>query len=166
MKPERAQVLTQGLIAGFIGYAAVVVFFAALNLIGGRSAFYTAAALGSSLFYGLQDPSLLTIAPGPVLAYNGVHLLLSLLIGTIGAWLIFEIERHHFLWYFVGFIFLAGFIYGLVAIGIVSAEIAQVLPWWTVLTANLIWVGSLGLYLWFQHRGLLATIKHEEELSP
>ncbi len=166
MKPERAQVLTQGLIAGFIGYAAVVVFFAVSNLIAGRSPFYTAAALGSSLFYGLQDPSLLTIQPGPVLAYNGVHLLLSLLIGTAGAWLLFEIERHHFLWYFVGFIFLAGFIYSLVAIGIVSAEIAHVLPWWAVLTANLIWVGSLGLYLWFQHRDLMATIKREEEVSP
>lgn len=166
MRPDRAQVLTQGLIAGFVGYAAVVVFFALANLIAGRSPFHTAAALGSSLFYGLRDPALLTIEPGPVLAYNGVHLILSLIIGTIGAWLIFEIERHHFLWYFVGFIFLAGFIYSLVAIGIISAEIAHVLPWWSVLAANLIWVGSLGIYLWLQHRDLMAAIKHEQEGSP
>ncbi len=66
----------------------------------------------------------------------------------------------------MAFIFLAGFIYSLVAIGIISAEIAHVLPWWSVLAANLIWVGSLGIYLWLQHRDLMAAIKHEQEGSP
>ncbi len=166
MKPERAQVLTQGLIAGFIAYAAVVVFFAVANLVTGRSPFHTAAALGSTLFYGLQDPSQLAIEPGPVLAYNGVHLLLSLLVGTIAAWLIFETERHHFLWYFVLFIFMAFFLYSLLAIGIIGAEIAHVLPWWSVLTANVIWVASLGAYLWLQHRGLMGQLQREQESAP
>lgn len=163
MKPERAQILTHGLIAGFISYAAVVIFFALVNLIAGRSPFHTAAALGSTLFYGLTETAQLAIEPGPVLAYNGVHLVLSLLAGTIGAWLLFEIEQHHFMWYFVLFVFLAGFLYSLLAIGIVGAEIAHLVPWWSIVTANLLWVISLGTYLVYQHRGLLGALAREQE---
>lgn len=163
MRPERAQVLTHGLVAGFISYLAVVILFAVINAIGGRSPFHTAAALGATLFYGLDDPALLTVAPGPVLAYNGVHLALSLVAGTASAFLLFETERHHFLWYFVLFAFLAGFVYVMLAVGILGSEIARVIPWWLALTGTVVWVGSMGVYLWIQHRELLAALKREQE---
>lgn len=163
MKPDRAQVLTQGLVAGLVSYAAVVLFFIVANLVAGRSPFHTAAALGSALFYGLSDPARLVIEPGPVLAMNGLHLVLSLAVGTVAAWLLFETERHHFIWYFVLFIFLAGFVYSLLAIGILGAEIAHVIPWWSVLAGNVVWMLSLGSYLWLQHRGLVAALKREQE---
>jgi hypothetical protein len=163
MKPERAQVLAQGLIAGVLGYAAVAVFFLVVNVIAGRSPFHTAAALGSALFYGLQDPALLAIEPGPVLAYNGVHLLMSLVAGMIAAWLLFEIEHHHFLWYFGFFVFLAGFVFSLVLLGVYGAEIAHVVSWTLVLGGNLIWVLALGGYLWYQHRELITVLMKEQE---
>ncbi len=163
MRPDRAQVLTHGLVAGFLGYAAVVIFVSIANLISGRSVFHTAAALGSTLFYGLDDPAKLVIEPGPVLAYNGIHLVLSLVAGIVAAWLLFETERHHFIWYFVMFVFLAGFLYSLLAVGIVGAEIAHLVPWWSVIVANLIWVVALGGYLWYQHRGLIAQLRSEQQ---
>lgn len=163
MKPERAQVLTQGLVAGFVGYAAVVAFVSLANLVSGRPVFYTAAALGSTLFYGLKDPTKLVIEPGPVLAYNGLHLTLSLAAGLVAGWLLFETERHHFIWYFVLIIFVAGFLFSLLAIGIVGAEIAHLIPWWSVVVANLIWAAALGCYLWYQHRGLLARLNEQQE---
>jgi hypothetical protein len=163
MKADRAQWLTQGLVAGLVSYAAVAVFFLVINVISGRSAFHTAAALGSTLFYGLQDPANLVIEPGPVLAYNGVHLILSIVAGTIASWLLFETERHHFLWYFVFFIFLAGFMYSSVLIGVVGAEISHIVPWWSVLVANVIWLAALISYLWLQHRSLISALKTEQE---
>jgi len=163
MKPERAEVLLQGLVAGLIGYLAVAVFFLIFNLIGGQSPLHTAAALGSALFYGLDDPAQLVIEPGPIIAFNGLHLMLSLVAGMIASWLLFETERHHFIWYFVFFVFLAGFVYSLVAIGIIGAEIAHVVPWWSVLVANIVWIAGLGGYLWFQHRGLVGALRREEE---
>ena len=163
MKPEREEVLVQGLIAGVVGYAAVALFFLLLNVIVGRSPFYTAAALGSTLFYGMGDLTQLAIEPGPVLAFNGVHLFLSLLAGTIAAWLLYETERHHFIWYFVLFVFLAAFVYSLLVVGIVGAEIAHVISWWAVLAANVIWMLALGSYLWFQHRGLMRSLGKEQE---
>ncbi len=163
MKPERAQVFTQGLVAGLIAYAAVALFFLLVNVIAGRSPFYTAAALGEVLFYGLEDPTSIVIEPGPVLAYNGVHLIVSLIAGTIGAWLFFETERHHWLWYFVFFVFIAGFVYSLVFVGVVSAETSEIVPWWSVAVATVIWVVALGSYLWYQHRGLIRELMEEQQ---
>lgn len=161
MKPDRARVLVEGFIAGIIGYAAVALFFAVVNLVSGRSPFHTAAALGGALFYGVRGPAELVIEPGPILAYNGVHLVLSLLAGFVAAWLVFETERHHNLWYFLFFVFLAGFVYSLVAIGIVGAEIAELVSWWSVAVANLAWVIAMGGYLFLTHRGLVREL-HEE----
>lgn len=165
MKPQRSEVLAQGLIAGLLGYIAVVLFFVVVNVIGGRSPFHTAAVLGSTLFYGLPDPTQVAIEPGPILAYNGVHMLLSLILGTVGAWLLYETERHHFVWYFAFFIFLAGFILAIVFVGVVGAEITHALPWWSVVLANVVWAAVMGGYLWFMHRGLLAEIRAEEEAA-
>jgi hypothetical protein len=58
---------------------------------------------------------------------------------------------------------LAGFVYSVTAIGIIAAEIAHVVPWWSVVGANVIWVMALGSYLWFQHRGLVSALKSEQE---
>ncbi len=163
MATERGQVLRQGFIAGVIGYAAVVLFFILVNLVEGRSPFHTVALLGSSLFYGLEDARRLVIEPGPILAYNGIHLLVSLVAGTVSAWVVYEVERHHFLWYFALIALIAGFLYSLVVVGLLGAELSEALPWWLVAFANLVWVGSMGLYLWRAHPGLLREIAEEQE---
>ncbi len=87
MKPEKSEVFAQGLVAGFLGYATVVGFFALLNALAGKSVFFTAALLGSALFYGARDLAHVAVAAGPVLSYNGVHLLVFVAFGVAAAWL-------------------------------------------------------------------------------
>jgi len=70
MKPERVEILRQGMIAGVLGYAVVAAFFAVLNFHDGHSIFRTASVLGSVLFYGLRDIDLLTVSAVPVLAFK------------------------------------------------------------------------------------------------
>jgi hypothetical protein len=79
-------VILHGTVAGLVGYAAVVVFFLVADPISGRPLFHTPALLGGALFFGLLEPASLEIAPGPVLAYNGIHLLVFLLLGLLAAW--------------------------------------------------------------------------------
>jgi hypothetical protein len=67
------------------------------------------------------------------------------------------------LWYFVFFIFLAGFMYSSVLIGVVGAEISHIVPWWSVITANVIWLAALVSYLWFHHRSLISALSQEQE---
>jgi hypothetical protein len=75
-----------GMVAGLIGYATVVVFYLVADPVSGRPVFHTPALLGSALFFGLREPTALKIGPGPVLAYNGVHVLVFLLLGLLAAW--------------------------------------------------------------------------------
>lgn len=162
MNAEREQVLVQGLVAGLIGYATVVVFFALVNILSGRSPFYTAAALGAVLFYGAQDGARVAVDVGPVLAYNGLHLFASLVIGQAASWLFFGTERQHALWYLAFFLFLAGFLASVVIMGIIGAEIAHAVQWWSIAVANLTWVLGMGGYLWLMHRDLFHEIETEE----
>ncbi len=65
MRASTTLVIRGGLFAGLLGYAIVVVYFAAANLVAGRSLFHTAALLGSAMFFGLKDPATLTISAAP-----------------------------------------------------------------------------------------------------
>ncbi|HSE02805.1 MAG TPA: hypothetical protein VLK35_01530 [Methylomirabilota bacterium] len=83
MNAERQQGLWNSIYTGLTGYLAVAVFFIVVDPLLGRGLFYTPALLGSALFYGLSDPAALTIQPGPVIAYNGAHLVVFLVLGLI-----------------------------------------------------------------------------------
>ena len=166
MKPERGQVMVQGLVAGLIGYATVALLFLLVDVLAARPLFYTAALLGSSLFYGLKDARELAIEVGPIIAYNGLHLVLFLVIGQIAAWLMFEVERHHNLAYFVFFLFLGGFIYGMLFVGVLGAEMTHVISWWGVVLANLAWIVTMGSYLILTHRSLMSELREEQQASP
>lgn len=87
-------VLSGGLAAGLIGYGTVVVLFAAINAVSGRSPFYTPALFGSVLFYGLRDAAEVQVTVGPVLAYNMVHVLAFVALGTFASWLVAVAERY------------------------------------------------------------------------
>lgn len=154
MRNDRAWVV-EGLVTGLIGYATVAAFFMAVDLGGGAGPFHTPAMLGGALFFGVREMGEVTPGPAPVIAYNGVHLLVSLAIGTGAAWLVFQTERNRPLWYIVFFIFLAGFIYSVVVVGVLAAELTPFLPWSLIVAANLVAGFTAGGYLWWRHAGLL-----------
>jgi len=69
---NRQKVLSEGILVGLAGAAAVAVWFFVLDLITGTP-FRTPALLGAVLFDGLRDPAALTITPGLVFKYTAVH---------------------------------------------------------------------------------------------
>jgi hypothetical protein len=153
MRAERVQANWQGLATGFIGYAAVAMFFAIVNLVAGRSPFFTAAFFGSALFYGVRDPALVTVSPGPVLAYNGVHLLMFLALGMIASWLAYLSERGPQFWY-IGtllFLFVVFHLYGFVLL--ITGGVQTVIPTWTVFAATVLaGTAMFGYLLWVHPR--------------
>jgi hypothetical protein len=153
--------VVEGLVTGLIGYGTVVVLFALVNLVGGEGLFHTAALLGSALFFHAEDTALPVLGPAPIIAYNGVHMLASLVIGLGAAWLIFETEKYRPLWYVVFFIFLAGFIYSIVVMGVLAAELAGILPWPLIVASNLAAGVTAGGYLWWRHARLFRELKGE-----
>ncbi|MGD2121808.1 MAG: hypothetical protein PVJ76_08685 [Gemmatimonadota bacterium] len=161
MTAERSWI-AEGLLAGLIGYVTVVALFGVINLLGGETVFHTAALLGSALFFGARSAAEVVTGPAPIIAYNGVHILVSLMIGMGAAWLIFQTEKNHPLWFIVFFIFLAGFIYSVVVMGILVAEAAALLSWGAIVLANVVAGLAAGGYLWWRHSRLLVQLTEED----
>jgi hypothetical protein len=157
MQEQRAAALGQGVIAGVIGYAVFVVFFAVVNLTAGQSAFHTAHLLGSALF-GMGDPAAAAQA-APVLAYNGIHLIAALIIGIVTSILFLEVDLHPALWYVVMFIFIAGLLYTVAIGGIVASHIAGAVSWGQVVAVNVLAGLLSGAYLFRVHPKLRDRVR-------
>jgi hypothetical protein len=155
---NRSSWVVEGLVAGLIGYLTVVVLFGVMNLAAGEDALRTASILGSALFFGARTAADAVAGPAPIIAYNGIHILVSLLIGLGAAWLIFQTEKNRPLWFIVFFVFLAGFIYSVVVMGVLAAELAHLLSWPVIVLANLAAGISAGGYLWWRHARLLTEL--------
>lgn len=158
MREDTRLVLSGGLFAGLMGYGTVVIFFAVLNLVAGRSPFYTAALFGSALFFGLEDPSQLAVTPAPVLAYNMVHVLGFLVLGLLASWLVGLAERYPVARFFILFVlvFVAGHVYaGLLLFA------QPILPGaaWQVAAASLLAALLMGWYLLRLHPLLRRELK-------
>ncbi|MBI4538509.1 MAG: hypothetical protein HY704_03225 [Gemmatimonadetes bacterium] len=159
MKAERARVLLEGLITGFIGYVVVALFYAVWNVLAGRSVFYTAALLGAKLVQGGPEATPVAVTPPAVIAYNGIHLFVFLALGFVAAWLLFEAERYPRFWYPVFFLFIAGFIYSVAAVLVFAAPLAESSFWWSVAGANALAALAMGAYLRHAHPRLWRELR-------
>lgn len=159
MKPERARMLAQGLIAGAIGYAGVVVFYAIFNLATGRPIYFTAAVLGQALLGQLASPPEVTAAPAPIFVYNGLHLVVFLILGFLASWFISVTERHPRLWYLILSLAVFVFIHIFGAVAAFAAPAREAIPLWTVLLASLVAAALMGFYLGKMHPRLRRDIR-------
>ncbi len=170
MDAERNRALSQGLITGAIGYATVAICFGVLNLIAGRHLLHTAAVLGHRLLGTLDDGNAVTIEAAPIFVYNGLHLVLFLLVGLVASWIVFKLEKYPQLWYLVLFLVLFIFFH---TIGVLLAFVEPVtsaVPMWTTLLVSLAAVLMMGGYLWLVHPRLRKEVERlgdfEDPLPP
>ena len=156
MRESTRNTWVQGLVAGLIGYATVVAVFGVGNAVAGRSFFYTAEALGVAILGGLPGA-------GAVIAFNGVHMIASVIFGTIAAWLIHETELHPRIWFVILFLFVTGFLLSSAAMGVLASEMADAAPWWAVFMANAAAAALAGGYLYTRHPWLTSQIRDVAE---
>lgn len=156
MKPERTRVLAEGLVAGLLGYAAIVLFYGVVNLVAGRSFFHTAAELGSGL---VGEGAIGGAAAGAVLAFNGIHLLGFLLIGVVAAWIIGETEKHPSLFALFLLLAISGFMLAVVGFAVLEASIGRGPPLVSVAAANLVAGAAMAVYLFRAHPRLWSEIR-------
>lgn len=160
MKPDRARVLSEGLITGLIGYVVIVLFYGILNVVTGQSFFSTASHLGA----GLVSPSGANAQAGAVLAFNGVHVLVFLVVGLVAAWLVMQTERHPSFFVLALFIGIAGLFAVLAAFLSFAARSGVELPIGSVIAANLLAGAAMGAYLVKAHPRLWDEIR--DHLDP
>lgn len=151
MRAQTRDTLIGGLWAGVIGYGAVVVVVALLNVLSGRSPFHTAALFGSALFYHLRDPAALIVAPGPVLAFNMVHMVVFLGLGFFCSWLVSLAERFPTTQYLILVLLLFVAFHVYFAMAFLTRPLLGEVVWWHIGVASLAGAIGMGWYLLAAH---------------
>jgi len=134
-----------------IGYASVAAFYGVFDILAGRGALYTVDLLGKAVFRGLRDPAVLgvpmSIDTTAVILYNALHLFLSLIIGIIVTALVEYSERHPSRSPLVAMVIIGGFAVTIIGVGMMTSSFRSLLPWSSIIMANIIAVFVAGLYL-------------------
>jgi hypothetical protein len=158
--PVGLRVLREGTVAGVSGYAAVVLAVTAMDLLSGRAALHTAGQLGAWLFHPMEDALTGPSLPS-ALAYNGFHLVLSLVVGIVAATMVALSERIRGFWY-VGLMFMIGCgIYAVGALGAIAVEFKEITDWPTTIVGTASWLIAITVYLRLAHPRLVVKLKEE-----
>lgn len=153
---SRREMLKEGLVAGLLGYVTIAAFYALVNVARGEHVLSTARILGEDLVgAGLAE----SMPMAPVLAYNGVHVLALLVVGTALSWLIHQTERRPELWYLFLFSGALMLFFGEGAFFVLAEPVYTILPWWSVAGANLAGGLVVGVYLYRSHRSLVEQVE-------
>jgi hypothetical protein len=127
-------------VIGLIAYAVVAVFYAAFDFLASRGPLYTVNVLGQAVFGSLRSPEELQLPLrldwNGIFWYNAVHLIVSLGIGQVVLALVDLAERDPGRSGFAFTILVAGFVVTVVGVGVGTAAIRPVLPWWSIVVAN------------------------------
>jgi hypothetical protein len=157
MSPRRmsaSRVLREGMFAGLAGYLVIAVFFAVHGMLAGRSPLYVAALLGTDLFFRTPGGGEVLVTAGPVIAYNGVHLLVFLMAGITLAAFAALFERAPDAW-FIGLIALIFAIGHVVALPIwFREEVRAVISLWAVSAATVLATAVMVIYMLRAHPAL------------
>ena len=163
MKPTTVEILSEGLIAGVIGYATTAIFFMLASALAGQSPFHLAALLGGAMFYGLHDASQVVVWPGVVLAYNGIHLIVFLVLGMIAAWFAALAERGPEFWYIAItlYIFVLFHVYGIVQM--LSESFRASIPVWVSFGGTFLASIAMAAYLLWARPKLRVEVREFRE---
>ena len=153
-------VLTEGLITGCVGAAAVALWFLGLDLAAGEP-FRTPAALGAAMFLGARGAADVTVGVGIVAGYTAVHVAVFGVVGILFASLVRQVERTP------QFVLLVG-MGAIVLAAIAVPGMALTAEWvlgtvgaWAVVAANVLAVLAMGWWLWRLHPGLRRRLLEE-----
>ena len=150
--------IRDGIVVGLIGYAAVAVFYSVFDQLAARPPLYTVDLLGKAVFRGLRDPGVLFFPlqsdVAAIFWYNALHFVIALVIGLIVTSLVASAEQHPSRRSLVRFVIAAGFLVTVIVVGVLTAPMRPVLPWWSIVVANALATLLAGTYLVRQRPGL------------
>jgi hypothetical protein len=154
------------LATGVIGFASVVLVFTTADAIAGRPIFYTPALLGGALFFGVTSPSDVTIAPAPILAYTGVHLLVFLILGAIAAGFASIASRYRHVWFLMVNLFILVLTHASGVVLTLTESLQGVVSAWLVAGATTAAAAAMAAYLLWSNPPLRRELREREYREP
>lgn len=152
--------VTEGIVTGLVGAAALAVWFFALDAASGVP-FRTPAALGSSLFLGAESLGDVRVTTGVVAAYTVVHVAVFAGVGLLFAWAAGALERVPALAYLsvLAFIVLEAVSFG--ALVTFTDFLVGPRALWAVGVGNLLAVAAMAWWLWRTRPALRRGVREE-----
>lgn len=145
----------EGCTIGLLGFLSVATFYALFDLIAARGLFYTVNQIGVVLQRGPGSigaaGNAWPIDVGAIIFYSTLHLILALGIGLLVCRLVHEAELRPMQAQVALLFMVAGFAGTIALVGVLSAPIREVLPWWTVIASNALAVLVAGAVLLRRH---------------
>jgi hypothetical protein len=151
------RIVREGIVAGLIGGAAVAILILVFDVAGGAP-LQSPAILGSVIFKGIRDPSLITVSAGPVIGYTIVHGLGFIAVGLIAAFLVAAAEREPVMVMALLIFFTAFEVFFLALIAFWALPVLGVLAWWEILAGNLVAAAAMLYYFHRRHAGLARSL--------
>src|SRR3989454_7747814 len=155
---DRARLYQEGMIAGVIGAATVALWFLLLDTVAGRP-LYTPTVLGTAIFRhaALASPETLSVSLEMVLMFTWIHVLVFAALGGIASRLLAMVERNPS-WGFGLLLLFVVFEFGFVAAAaLLASPVLRVIPWPSVLAANLLAAAAMSAYFWRRHPHLVVS---------
>lgn len=151
---ERHNTVREGIIAGFIGATAIVVWFAIIDIVAGRP-FNTPSILGAGLVSVLGKPPMMPDTVGfHVFLYTIFHYVAFAIVGIIITQIVHQSAKTPAI--------LAGFMIAFVAFELGAIGITTLLSesrlggmaWYQIFLANLVAAAAMIFFLWRRHPNL------------
>ena len=143
-------VVAEGLKVGLLGAVVVATWFLLIDVAMGRP-LLTPAALGSAVFFGAAEPAALSTAPGVILAYTILHVVLFVAVGIFFVVVARGIEtfpRFAYLTLMCAILLEALSFAVLVSIG---ESMLGSISLWSIGVANVLAIGVMAGWLWRTH---------------
>lgn len=150
---------SDGLFAGVIGFVVMAASMAVLDLFAGRALGHTPSLLGQAVIGGFGTPTPGQVAAGPLLAYNGLSVLVFVAIGVLASVIVAQMELHPVLWYGGFFALLVAGLASFLVLALVSEPWTGDLSRWGIVLSNGLAAGAIGWFLHRAHPGLGARVK-------
>lgn len=153
-----SRTVRDGVAMGLIAYVGVAVFYTGFDILAVREPLYTVDLLGKVAFRGVRDAAVAGTPFQPdhaaIFLYNGLHLVLSLTLGLGVAWLVGRAERHVEDAYVCLFALVGGFAAIILAAGVITSPVRPLLPYWSIVSANVYASALAALYLLWRRPGV------------
>ena len=156
--PDTARLYQEGMTAGVIGAATVALWFLLLDSASGRP-LYTPTVLGTAIFRraALATPETLSVSLEMVGMFTWIHVLIFAALGGVASRLLAMVERNPS-WGFGLLLLFVVFEFGFVAAAaLLASPILRVIPWPSVLGANLLAAAAMSAYFWRRHPHLVVS---------
>jgi hypothetical protein len=143
-------VIAEGLKIGLLGAAAVAAWFFLVDVVSGTP-FLTPGALGSAVFLGADDPAAISIAPGMIVGYSVLHLLVF---GAVGIFLVAVARGIENLPSFAYLTLMCGILLEAVSFTVlvsVGRAVLGSVSLWSIGVANVIAIVVMSGWIWKTH---------------